>query len=165
MDNEFEPLKNKLLDQIEVVTTARNEHVGEIERKIRHIKNRSRSLKAALPYKALPNCVIKALLANVAMWMNAIVSPQGISDTFSPRELVLRRQLDVSVHAKYIFGAYGEAHNDNDITNTMEERTTSCINLGPTGNVQGTHKFLNLDTGKSDQAPMLYPSADARQHD
>ncbi len=34
MDNEFKPLKVKLLDQITINTTAKNKHVGEIERKI-----------------------------------------------------------------------------------------------------------------------------------
>jgi hypothetical protein len=29
----------------------------------------------------------------------------------------------------------------------MDSRTTGAINLGPTGNVQGTHKFLSLKTG------------------
>ncbi len=30
----------------------------------------------------------------------------------------------------------------------MDSRTTGAINLGPTGNVQGTHKFLSLKTGE-----------------
>ena len=47
MDGEFEKLKDKLIDQIEINTTAKNEHVGEIERKIRHIKDRCRSMEAA----------------------------------------------------------------------------------------------------------------------
>jgi hypothetical protein len=124
--------------------------MGEIERKIRHVKNRSRSTKVSLPYKALPKCVIKSMLSNVLMWMNAVRNKQGISTEFSPREIVLRRALDVSLHAQWPFGAYGEAYDDPtpNHTNTMQERTKSCINLGPTGNFQGTHKFLNLETGE-----------------
>lgn len=30
----------------------------------------------------------------------------------------------------------------------QEERTRSCVYLGPTGNLQGTMKFLNLETGE-----------------
>lgn len=148
MDNEFESLRPHFLDKLEINTTAKNEHVGEIERKIRHIKNRSRSMKASLPYKALPKCVIKALLSNVVLWMNALQSNLGISKEFSPREIVLRRQLNVSRRAPYRFGSYGEAFEDPTTTNTMQERTSSCINLGPTGNFQGTHKFLCLTTGR-----------------
>ena len=75
MDNEFEPV-HKLV----VNTTAMGENIGEIERKIRHIKNLSRSTKATLPYKKLPKFIIKALLHNVILWMNTLVSKLGISD-------------------------------------------------------------------------------------
>jgi hypothetical protein len=34
-----------------VNTIAADEHVGEIERKIQHVKTRARSLKASLPFK------------------------------------------------------------------------------------------------------------------
>ena len=30
----------------------------------------------------------------------------------------------------------------------MTSRSRTAINLGPTGNLQGTHKFLSLDSGK-----------------
>jgi hypothetical protein len=105
MDNEFEPLKKKLLGKLVVNTTKADEHVGEIERKIQHVKTRTRSLKASLPFKKLPNAMIKALIYNVTMWMNALVSKQVVSDVYSPRELLLRTQLDASVHAKASFAA------------------------------------------------------------
>ncbi|KAL7503550.1 hypothetical protein ACHAXN_002144, partial [Cyclotella atomus] len=47
MDNEFEPLTKLLLDKLVINTTAKSEHVGEIEKKIQHVKNRARSTKAA----------------------------------------------------------------------------------------------------------------------
>lgn len=153
MDNEFELLKERLLNYFEVNITAKNEHLmGEIERKIRHTKDGSRTVKASFPFKKLPNCLIKAtLLANVVMWMNAFLSQHGVSDQFSPRELVLRRQLDqFPRHARAQIGSYCKAYNDPNPnkTNTQEERTKSCICLGPTSNYQGTYKFLNLAMGK-----------------
>jgi hypothetical protein len=48
MDNEFEKIKTQLLPVCEVNTTAKNEHVGEIERNIQHVKGRLRSVKATL---------------------------------------------------------------------------------------------------------------------
>ena len=39
-------------------------------------------------------------------------------------------------------------HDDLDITNTMQSRTTGAINLGVTGSIQGTHKFFSLNTGE-----------------
>lgn len=147
MDNEFEKIKTKLLPVCEVNTTAKNEHVGEIEQKIQHVKGRSRSVKATLPYKRLPNAVIKGMLSNVVMWMNAVFDKQGISKKYFPREIVLRRGLDYATHAKGRFGSYCEAYDDPTITNNQEERCKSCIYLGSTGNFQGTCRFLNLDTG------------------
>ena len=85
-----------------------------------------------------------ALLASLSF-----VSKQGISDVWSPREIVLRWQLSWECHAKTQFGAYCEAYDDPDATvsNTQAERTHESICLGPTGNFQGTYKFFNLKTG------------------
>jgi hypothetical protein len=47
------------------------------------------------------------------------------------------------------FGAYVEVHDDKEVTNNMESRTTGAMNLGPTGNVQGTHKYYSLKTGEN----------------
>jgi hypothetical protein len=33
------------------------------------------------------------------------------------------------------------------VTNTTEPRTTGAVNLGPTWNIQGSHRFLNLTSG------------------
>jgi len=39
-------------------------------------------------------------------------------------------------------------HIDPDIINTLEPRTNWAICMGPTGNLQGSYKFLSLATGK-----------------
>ena len=93
MDGEFEKLKDQLSDQLEINTTAKNEHVCEIERKIKHVKERCRSIKADMPFKILLNAVVKALVIHAVMWMNAWPDKQGITQEYSPRELILRWQL------------------------------------------------------------------------
>jgi hypothetical protein len=35
-----------------------------------------------------------------------------------------------------------------NVTITMDSRTSRAINLGPSGYVQGTHKFYSLKTGE-----------------
>eukprot|EP00804_Cyclotella_cryptica_P005960 CCRYP_000230-RA/>CCRYP_000230-RA protein AED:0.20 eAED:-0.12 QI:0/-1/0/1/-1/0/1/0/136 len=62
MDGKFEKIKQKLINIIEVNITAKNEHVPEIEQKIRHIKERVRSIKADMPYEILPNTMIKRMV-------------------------------------------------------------------------------------------------------
>jgi hypothetical protein len=71
-----------------------------------------------------------------------------VSEKYSTRELVSRHKLDAKLHCKTPFGAYCEVHTDPDITNTMKPRTRWGICLGPTGNLQGSHKFMSLTTGK-----------------
>jgi hypothetical protein len=59
-----------------------------------------------------------------------------------------RHKLNAKLHCKSPFGAYCEVHTDPDITNTTQPRTRWGICLGPTGNLQGSYKFMLLSTGK-----------------
>ncbi len=56
----------------------------------------------------------------------------GISEKYSPREIVTKRVLDFEKHCKGQFGEYCEAHADPDVTNGMQSRTYPAIYLGPT---------------------------------
>ena len=150
MDNEFEPLKKLMGDTCVINTTAKNEHVGEIERLIQTVKGKGRCIVSEirdLGVTHLPFAVVKALITFVVMWQNALLSKNGISQELSPREIVLRWQLDCKKHMKARFGAYCEVSDDSDITNTQDDRSTPSMCLGPTGNFQGTYKFFNLLTG------------------
>ncbi|KAL7532447.1 hypothetical protein ACHAXR_004632, partial [Thalassiosira sp. AJA248-18] len=111
MDNEFEPLKEMLADTVVINTTAKNKHVGEIERMIQTLKGKSRCFHSELKeigITHIPHAVIKALIKFVVMWHNALPSKQGVSQELSPREIVLRWQLDYKKHMKARFGAYCE---------------------------------------------------------
>ena len=147
MDMEFEKLVD-LLPSVAINTTAAREHVGEIERKIRVIKERARGTINTLPFLQLPRLMIIELMHFCVMWMNAFPVKSGISKKWSPRELISRHRLDAKLHCRAPFGAYCEVHTDPDITNTMEPRTKWAICLGPTGNMQGSYKFMSLSTGK-----------------
>ena len=48
---------------------------------------------------------------------------------------------------KFIFVSYVESHDDNNITNDMEELTVSGICRRPTANIQGRYKIWSLLTG------------------
>jgi hypothetical protein len=61
---------------------------------------------------------------------------------------VSRHKLNAKLHCKLPFGAYCEVHTDPVITNTTEPRTRWGICLIPTGNLQGSYKFVLLSTGK-----------------
>jgi hypothetical protein len=57
MDNEFELLRN-LVPILAINTTAAKEHVPEVERRIRLIKERGRSILNTLPFKKMPQVIL-----------------------------------------------------------------------------------------------------------
>ena len=61
MDMEFEKLVD-LLHNVTINTTAAREHIGEIERKIRVIKERARGTMNTLPYPQMPRLMIIQLM-------------------------------------------------------------------------------------------------------
>jgi hypothetical protein len=149
MDREFECLRLELLTHgVNLNTTAAREHVLDIERKIRLIKERTRELRSTLPFKNIPGRMIIEMLANVVLWINAFPPASGVSKTYSPRTTMTGTALDFNKHCQIPFGAYAEVHEDRNSTNTMSERTQPEICLGPTANFQGSYKFISLLTGK-----------------
>jgi hypothetical protein len=147
MDMEFEKLK-EVLPNITINTMAAREHAGEIERKIQVIKERARGTMATLPYHTLPKIMIIELIHFCVLWLNSFLVKSGVSEKWSPRELISRHRLDAKLHYKTRFGAYCVMHTDPDITNTMEPRTKWGICMGPIGNLQGSYKCMSLTTEK-----------------
>jgi hypothetical protein len=80
----------------------------------------------------MPNQFIIHLMMFVTLWINAFPSDSGVSDVYSPREIVTGMKMDYLKHCKARFGSYVEASVDPTITNTLQARTTPCIVLGPT---------------------------------
>ena len=70
MDMEFEKLR-PLMPHVALNSTAAREHVGEIEQKIRVIKERARGAFNTMPYKKLPRVMVIELLHFCVMWMNS----------------------------------------------------------------------------------------------
>ena len=75
-------------------------------------------------------------------------SKGGISNV-SPRTLMTRIKLDYSKHCRLPFGSYVQVHDEPSPKNSPTARTVGAITLGPTGNLQGGYKSLNLRTGKN----------------
>ena len=88
------------------------------------------------------------------MWLNAFLVKSGVTTQFIPRELINRHKLDEKKHCYMLLGAYCEVHDEPEITNTMRPRTHKAIAMGPTGNLQGSYKFLCLETEKNSQAQL-----------
>ena len=87
MDMKFEKLGN-MLPGITLNTTAAQEHVGEIERKISVKKERARGTISILPYEILSKLMIIELMHFCMMWLNSFPVKSGISEKYSSLELV-----------------------------------------------------------------------------
>ncbi len=93
MDGEFEKIK-PLLPTVGCNTTAAKEHVSEAECTIRTLKEQTRGLLATLPFSHMPRRMKIKFVYFIVLWLNAFPVKSGISATYSPRELILRWQLD-----------------------------------------------------------------------
>lgn len=147
MDMEFQCLQPLML-QIVDNTTATNEHVAEIECRIWVMKEWACSIINTLPYPRLPKCMIVKLLHFVTMWLNSFPVKGGISQKYSPHEIITRRQWDAKLHCQAEFGSYCEVHNEPAPSNTMQQQTQPAICLRPTGSLQSLYKFFCLTTGQ-----------------
>ena len=87
MDVEFEKFKDKL-PLVEVNTTAAREHVPEIERRIRTIKERVRAATCDLLFNPIPMMVLIHTVHTINLWLNATRSLSRLERGLSPRELV-----------------------------------------------------------------------------
>jgi Reverse transcriptase (RNA-dependent DNA polymerase) len=147
MDNQFVPLREELSDlHITLNTVANGEHVPEVERHIRTLKERVRSVYNVLPFQRLPNRIVIELVYYCTYWLNSFPVADGISDTLSPRNIVTGQHIDYTKHCQLEFGTYVQTHEEHD--NSMHTRTTGAIALRPTGNTQGGYYFFSLSTGR-----------------
>lgn len=126
MDGQFEVLRGDLAGLgITLNTVARGEHVPEVERHIRTIKERARSVFNTLPFRKLPGRMIAELIYLSVFWLNSFPARDGISDVLSPRAIVVGASVDFTKHVKLEYGTYVQAHEEHD--NSMATRTARRV--------------------------------------
>ena len=151
-DNEFRPALDTLsleYDPPLVVNYATaDEHVPRAERNNRVIKERVRTTYHRLPYTTLPRTMVKYMVLESARKLNFFPSKNGVSKYYSPRMILHQENLDFAKHCQFTFGEYVQAHDEPNPTNTNAPRSLDCIYLRPTGNRQGGHELLHLQTNR-----------------
>lgn len=146
-DNEFASLETRLgATGITLNTVARDEHVPEIERHIRTLKERCKAVFNTLPFRKMPARMVAELVYNISLCLHAIPETDGVSQTISPREIVTGVAIDASTHCRLPIGTYVQTHEQHD--NSMKSSTVGAIALRPSGNAQGAHYFLRLQSGR-----------------
>ena len=150
-DMEFKCLEDEMMDDDNSITmcyVARKQHVPEVERCIRTIKERVRALWHSLPYKTMPTVMIQYLVCRQVKWLNTFPPKGGISAYHSPRTIMGASPIDCDTHCVFSFGSYVQATSIQEPSNAMDERTKDGIYLDAIDGPQGGHKVLNLVTGK-----------------
>ena len=141
-DPEFEPIRSEfpMLN-----CCGADEHIPDVERFIRTLKDRVRSGYITLPFKNVPRLLLIHLVKNSTLWLNAFPANDGVSSIYSPRFLLTGYELTFDKHVKLEFGSYVQTHEEH--SNDMTHRTLGAICLGPNGNRQGGHYFMSLTSG------------------
>jgi len=145
-DNQFESMRGDLANLHAVLhITSRDEHVPEIERFNRTIKERVRGNHTTLPFQHLPPIFVIEMVYNAVFWRNMFALKGGVSKTQSPSELVLNRRLNYNAHCKVEYGEYVQTHEEH--SNDMSQRTLGAIATRPS-NDAGSYYFISLQTGR-----------------
>ena len=126
--------------------TSRDEHVGEIERFIRMIKERMRAIYNTLPFRKIPAWLVREMGKACVFWLNSLPPQSNFGNDLSPRTIVTGQRLDFKRHCRFQFGEYVQTHEQHN--NSMMSRTVGALALRPTGNAQGGFYFLSLSTGR-----------------
>jgi len=75
-----------------------NEHVPEIERYIRTIKERVRSIATTLPFERYPPRLIVQMVYNCIFWLNSFPHKNGIHATMCPRAIMTGQRITYNKH-------------------------------------------------------------------
>ena len=116
-------------------------HVPDIEWYIRTVKDRDQSAYHMLSFCHIPCIVLIHLIKNAVLWLGSMPVHNGISGEHSPCYIMMGQELSYDKHICLEFGEYVQTHKEH--TND----TVGSICLGPMGNMQGSHWFMNLVTG------------------
>ena len=125
-------------------TISSSHSTAIIDRKIRFIKERARSLLHFIKFP-LPNIFLKWLIYFVVSRIN--LTPHGDS-SISPRESFIGRRTDYYVDLRIGFGEFCQVLK-HSTDNSMNSRTEDCISLLPTGKQNGSVIFYSFSTGRT----------------
>jgi len=145
-DSEFLPLSPSILPTL-FHPCGKGDHVPTVERSIRTVKERCRSVVQGLPYTHYTRLMIKSLVYFVVSRLNAFPCTPGLHVLHSPLTLVTGKSPPTFQQMGLEFGEYVQMHDNTNHSRTTMARTTGGIALQP-ANSHRSWFFLSLTTGK-----------------
>ena len=117
---------------------AIKEHVGEIERWVRTVKEVTRCITQTLPFNRISKLTVRSMALASTSRLNNIPALNGVSTTLGLTTIVIGRPAsDYNVMNKISFGVYTQINGNPPTTNGKTQRTTGAIALHNVGNKQG----------------------------
>ena len=107
VDNEFAPLQvliQSMSGGPKVNLTSASEHVPEIERRIRVVKERARSSRHSLPFNRIPKLLTIYIVFKAVKLLNYFPPKGGISDTISPKTIMTGETLNYRIQLNLQLG-------------------------------------------------------------
>jgi len=124
---------------------AASQHCGLIERNIRFLKEKIRSLRHSVPFERVPGIMVVRMVLHVVKFVNGFPR-RGGPKLYSPGEIMTDRRLHAD-DLRLGFGTYCQVAEHVEPRNSLAPRTRAAISLGNSGNLSGGQVFLALDTG------------------
>lgn len=147
MDGQFEPIRGDLTDiQVGLNTAGHDDHVPEIERHIRVVKERGHAIYNTVPFNRFNARMIIEMIYNCNFWLNSFPYPDGVSEELSPCTIITGHAIDFRRHCRIKYGAHAQVNEEHN--NSMASHTTGALAMCPTGNPQGSYYFFSLSTGR-----------------
>jgi len=145
-DPEFQPLAISILPSI-LHVVAKGAHVPEIERSIRTMKERIRTVIHGLPFRSYTRLMIASLVHFITRLLNQFPRANSICRDLSPLSMITGADIPSIKEFSIEFGAYVVTHDAITNTNTTAPRGSDAIALCP-ANSSGGWYFMNLSSGR-----------------
>ena len=127
-ENEFEHLHN-FLAPVHLHTCAANDHIRDIERSIRKIKERVRCGSHSIPYKKFTKLITRSLVQDMITCLNMFPSKNGITSNIIPSAIILGSPNPDYNKLEIKFGLYAQVYIGT--TNSTKQITVGVISLRP----------------------------------
>jgi hypothetical protein len=123
-----------------------DEHISEIERKIRQIKELIRCVVNMLHFN-VPSSLLDWLV-KYAVSRIILLPTRNSEDHISPREIIYGKVIDVDKELKHGFGDLVHVHPDG-VDNSLNARGHVGLALMPSGNATGSWVYMLLHNGET----------------
>ena len=115
MDGEFGHLHGEMASMgVTLIEASWDEHMGDIERFIRTVKERMWAIYNTLPFHKVPTRLVVEMAKACVFWLNSLPPHSSFGNELSPCTIVTGQELDFKRHCHFQFREYVQTHEEHD---------------------------------------------------